>query len=256
MSKPKLIFKFNRINDNTKESLKESYLWFSPASNLNDPFDLQYRFSERLWQEILDKLVDDFEQGLAKKLEEQDKSGAGATLGQLSRRKIESEKFREDTMKLIREQIQYSVCCFTEQDDNILMWSHYAENHSGICLMYDLSETPELWPVFNPVVYSDDYPICDSYDEVNKKGIFTKSKHWSYEREWRVLNFATSGKMTINKKSLKGIIFGCRTRIDKAEEIVKICNDAGYQNLEYFKMKQNSEEYKLDKLTLSIRINK
>ena len=28
------------------------------------------------------------------------------------------------------------VCCFSGKDDNILMWSHYADSHQGICLRF------------------------------------------------------------------------------------------------------------------------
>ena len=42
MEKPPLIYKYTRINENLKSSLRESYIWFSKSDSLNDPFDLAY----------------------------------------------------------------------------------------------------------------------------------------------------------------------------------------------------------------------
>jgi len=49
----------------------------------------------------------------------------------------------------------YLVVCLNEKKDNILMWSHYAKNHTGFCIEYDhkslVSGAPRLrllYPVF------------------------------------------------------------------------------------------------------------
>ncbi len=33
------------------------------------------------------------------------------------------------------------VICFSSNYDNILMWSHYANNHKGICIEFDLNDS-------------------------------------------------------------------------------------------------------------------
>ncbi len=30
------------------------------------------------------------------------------------------------------------VICFSERSDSLLMWSHYADNHNGICIEFDI----------------------------------------------------------------------------------------------------------------------
>jgi hypothetical protein len=62
--------------------------------------------------------------------------------------------------------------------------------------------------------------------------------------------FEKHGKYPINKESLRGIFFGCKTPLAEAKEVVKICADAGYKDLEYYKMLENESEYKLDKRRL------
>ena len=56
------------------------------------------------------------------------------------------------------------IACFTERKDNMLMWSHYADRHSGFVLEYDIKQVvfptsdtqPSSHPaILFPVIYSD-----------------------------------------------------------------------------------------------------
>lgn len=47
------------------------------------------------------------------------------------------------------------VKCFTPKDANILMWSHYANSHKGICLEFDTLADPEFFVYTINVVYSE-----------------------------------------------------------------------------------------------------
>ena len=47
---------------------------------------------------------------------------------------------KELTQKWNQFKKEIAVCCFTEQVDNFLMWSHYADCYNGICLEYDKNE--------------------------------------------------------------------------------------------------------------------
>lgn len=51
------------------------------------------------------------------------------------------------------------MSCFTESNDNSLMWSHYAEQNTGICVEYDLkklinSKADVLKHIF-PIIYME-----------------------------------------------------------------------------------------------------
>jgi len=139
MEKLKLIYKYARLNDNIKSSIRESYLWFCPAKNLNDPFDLQYRLSDSCMLQVFEQIKDE----LGTELAQQPNNNMGIIKGLMHQYKT-NERFRDYMMKSLRQKASYSVCCFTEKEDDILMWSHYGGNHSGICLMYNLEEIPNL----------------------------------------------------------------------------------------------------------------
>ncbi len=108
------------------------------------------------------------------------------------------------------------MTCLTETNNNTLMWSHYANNHEGICVEYDLkllqTDPYGICKHLFPILYSDVRPstrninsLLKSHNEL-KKAIdenyiydgdemlddilpmfLTKGSEWKYEREWRII---------------------------------------------------------------------
>jgi hypothetical protein len=75
------------------------------------------------------------------------------------------------------------------------MWSHYASHHKGIVaefestslLHYD-NQDISLNLAALPVDYDDKKPLISKFDrEFEKKCLLTKSNHWCYEEESRVV---------------------------------------------------------------------
>lgn len=112
------------------------------------------------------------------------------------------------------------IACFTERKDNMLMWSHYADRHSGFVLEYDIKQVvfptsdtqPSSHPaILFPVIYSDkrldathigkslmdDFLISlkgENNSSIVLPDIFiylkvflNKAKCWGYENEWRLI---------------------------------------------------------------------
>ncbi len=86
------------------------------------------------------------------------------------------------------------VLSLTETHDNLLMWSHYAEKHTGMVIefveehpiFYELKIPPDNPRFFQNVKYTSDRPIWGTMDEKNVHDlILTKSIEWEYERELR-----------------------------------------------------------------------
>lgn len=103
-----------------------------------------------------------------------------------------------------------TVTCFSASGwDNQLMWSHYANSYSGICVEYDFKMMDKFIGFMYPVDYSSVRPTISLKDmgltefrfdengkliteEVNIRAIFSyllaKNNCWSYEEEWRIIN--------------------------------------------------------------------
>lgn len=74
------------------------------------------------------------------------------------------------------------VLCFSKTWTNPVQWSHYANNHKGICLGFDVPEEN---------LYKVNYvkERLSHNGEIDKsfmiKSLTTKFNHWSYEEEYR-----------------------------------------------------------------------
>lgn len=93
----------------------------------------------------------------------------------------------------------FLIGCLATDPKNRLMWSHYANSHSGFCIEYDFNSLKdEILPL--PIIYSETRPLIpwkvafDRSPESIKAathdlmlGLLTKDKAWEYENEWRVL---------------------------------------------------------------------
>lgn len=98
---------------------------------------------------------------------------------------------------------QARVLCLTTDHSNHAMWGNYAESHAGCVLGFRHVEelsTPLL--AAKEVSYSQEHPVVGSgldfllygdSPELREKTLqaicFTKTPVWSYEREWRVLDW-------------------------------------------------------------------
>lgn len=142
------------------------------------------------------------------------------------------------------------IGCLSEirpsEHNSILMWSHYANNHKGICVEYNtrdiitavinvlkLPEVTDLnnWNIF--MVLPVDYIINlrSTNPEVTMLkypdwfvNIFKKLNHWEYEKEWRI----TYGHEYIETIPLvpQKIYCGCRI-LDKDKLLIeKLCNNS------------------------------
>ncbi len=102
---------------------------------------------------------------------------------------------------------------FSEEKSSLLMWAHYADNYSGMCVEYDFSKLSEtllfhLYPVYYSAKRSTsrhlEWVIAEHKDlkRINEEKYYpnecdwlkdimslflSKSMSWAYEKEWRIL---------------------------------------------------------------------
>ncbi len=136
-------------------------------------------------------------------------------------------------------QKRYRVYCLTTKSADTLMWSHYAQNHTGICLEFRCAN--DVLSSALQVIYCETYPPLDLADEDPQAALLpllTKAKVWEYEEEYRLI--AQEEAEALNRESLitknnflllpdaalASIIVGCvaptATR-DAVRDIVRRC---------------------------------
>lgn len=152
----------------------------------------------------------------------------------------------------IREEIRNTTgihCFFSEIPNSALMWAHYADNHKGFCIEYDV-DMEKAVGLFE-VEYSSKPPTPSptefifSPEETFSRIVTTKRIEWHYEKEWRLvylkaLNNNEKGKKIKMPDYLKpvGIILGDRFDFNNRGRI-KMIEDMGIECItyEYFKDK-------------------
>ena len=173
-----VIYKYCRgINRDWKMAIKPE-LWLCQAGKFNDPFDCAFLYNCRS-KEIYDRKTE-YELAVKESMAqfEQDKKS-----------------------KSLQESVFISF--LSEKCDSMLMWSHYSDEHKGLCLGFDLKSLIQKYDFF-PVIYSNRMPKVKNADIDNKsallKSILTKSKEWSYEQEWRIIEINKDIAGTAGKK--------------------------------------------------------
>ncbi|MDO8434574.1 MAG: DUF2971 domain-containing protein [Candidatus Binatus sp.] len=120
------------------------------------------------------------------------------------------------------------IYSLSELCDDILMWSHYASSHRGICLVFAGEMFPE--GVVKPIIYpsNNEYPKTNLFtsnsDEQRDAILLTKAKHWEYEREWRVIVSGGPGYHAFEPDWLVGIIFGSQTSVPHIAEVKRMAH--------------------------------
>lgn len=263
----KLFFKYRSL-DNIKDiegiidSLIENKLAFSSPNNFNDPFDSAFwvrnKGTKEDWEEHLFWL--DLDEETVRYVLTKELKKVGENIYVYSKNIDSTSK---DYNKIVGKFIQ--ILSLSQINDNILMWSHYASNHKGICLCFKAelkddklgfylnSEFLQLYEV----KYQKKFPNPINMLEINMKNFIdfltTKYIDWKYEKEWRLLvqNTEENNKLSFkkyNKYSLEGIIFGLHTPTDCIKKIYETVKkhylDEGY-NINFYKCKWIEGKYSI-----------
>jgi hypothetical protein len=222
-------------DDYTLINLENNQLYFTGAHDFNDPFDCRVRGHFKGTKE---QMIKYFKEN-ADDYSENDVTLINSEPGDII---VVNEFETEVILDVIKLPL---TCCFTEDAKNVLMWSHYANHHKGICLRFKVEENQDSSEgkyLFNlnsvpmqmyQVRYNrtKDYPECVNFlDETHGEQVanflITKLKCWCYEKEHRIILYDDATNIhKFDKKDLESIIFGCRIKCENAKKIRKIIED-------------------------------
>ncbi len=111
------------------------------------------------------------------------------------------------------------ISCFSKDKKSILMWSHYANSHQGICIGYDMDidyiRKNNLY--ISKIVYGE---TESKYDNMLKKIFYQKNKIWKYEKEYRIISLKKQGDYII-APLIKEIVFGLNCKENDIKKIKK-----------------------------------
>ena len=125
-----------------------------------------------------------------------------------------------------REVDRTGVLSLSSTHENILMWSHYACSHSGVCLQFRVVVDPPFFTPAMPVTYTRDLPmpnlLGEDRHERAQQLLLTKAEDWAYEREWRILEpDRVPGSRSFPPKLLSAIIRGVKMSQANKDTVMK-----------------------------------
>ena len=205
-----LLYRYQPINKYTIENLIHKKNWASNPIKFNDPFEFNLRSGGLINTEC--KLVDINEKELL---------------------------IRNEIIKTLS---SMGVVSYSESYDNILLWSHYAFNHQGMCLVFEVND-PKYLHLFKVKYRKKIFNTGFKNSSKNHALLYTKSKSWAYEKEHRQI-FMYNERYFDYPGELKEVIFGCQCSISDISTIIKICNS---DNITYSKMFIQQDTFNLSK---------
>jgi len=163
----------------------------------------------------------------------------------------------------------YGIFCSSINKDSLLMWSHYADHHRGVVLELqpDIDNDSALL-LSRPVRYSNERPLLhrtprdlversllmsskDKGKAILEPLIYTKSKEWEYEGEYRLAcprfipKGASEGFLSLYPRELSRIYFGCRMPDEQRQELKTLARNLN-SDVGFSRAVMARREYSLD----------
>ena len=213
----------------TNKIILNSSLYFSEIKNFNDPYDCRLSFQQEY---TLSERAEYFTQ-LA------DENTCNFTLEQYLEKYPDNQSFIDlrntITKKLIN---KLGVLSLSTNPNNILMWSHYSNNHTGLVFQFTFKKSSKCFLRPFVVDYEDKYDLLsytsDFKTEVLKL-MLTKHTGWKYETEVRIIDLDFQGEKKFKKYELTSIIFGALAKDDDIDRTMNLCKQNGFEHVKFSK---------------------
>ena len=284
---PKQIYKYFRDCGYTRDNLKTDTVWLCSPDAYNDPYDCAFTISEDIVVEAAIRTV--FEPRVAT-YNLQDVISAGEIekakrnkkpllaiaeyismlIGKMPERNLKQmdelassvlpELINNIVSFLPRMQTVTKVCSFSAIHDSIIMWSHYADNHKGFCVEYEIKPLMDghaCWQNLYKVIYSSklydltrwaELMIGPDQDQSNSIYPLLATIHkfdgWKYEEEWRLvlLDSKPNDDRNYNVPTPIRVFLGSKMETSSKEELRAICENT---NIEVWEMHRVSNSFEL-----------
>ena len=234
------LYKYYRYSKRLLEILATKSLWLSKPSQFNDPFDGKFYIppstSERETEEDIKALLERVPKYRDTKLTESEKANWQGNDEMIAK-------------KIKRQLSGVGIFSMSGTWESILMWSHYADGHRGVCLEFEVDRAAPEGVHLQAVTYTSAYPEFSTRDfptdtEKFMAAFLTKSPEWEYEREWRLTSLEGE-KLIPWPFTLRAVIFGHRLLEQPRSTIRAVLR--GDVGIRFFEAKPCDREYKMIK---------
>lgn len=283
--RPKRFYKYRGFSNLTLSMLVEDVVYFADPMTFNDPLDTRPTLSTDLeanhLEDILSKLVEQrtiAEMSAAAKSISYRGPKTMDHIARQSRKKVDRllEEIRyhatnpeyeiDDPSKyLLGQYVQEEllrrydkgVFSLAERANCPLMWSHYGDQHRGLCIGYSVpvSAAGELYKMQyggSRMVNASTVSAMLSGDSVAQLAVdeavlLKKAKPWGYEREWRLLG--SRGEQS-SPLELEEVVFGMRCEESVKYTVLKALEQRD-RKVHFFEIRERPNSFLLYKKYLN-----
>lgn len=272
-NQPKKVYRYQRFSAMTLQSLCHDELYFSDPAAFNDPLDCQPTVesdSDRCTlRQLLTELVKrrvvaetlvaltNARLGGVKAAAHAKRLGEQAVRNELvnieynatnpeykvSQEEAECRLLTYEIQRELLKQYDRGVCCFSVSVNNPLLWSHYGDQHRGLCIGYGFDRVPK--PKLQKVIYGGSRTVwtsliarallekeTEAQNSLDRDVLLRKAPSWRYEREWRLLGNRGVQDSTL---ALEDLTFGLRCE-DALMHAVISSLEPREESVRFFKM--------------------
>ena len=282
---PKRLYKYRDFGNRTLDMVVSDNVYYADPSTFNDPLDTRPSLETNLDEAELEKILRSF----VERRTSVDMSAAAKTIKyrgpktmdhikRHSRRQadqlIEEIKFHamdpeydsEDQQRLLLghyievellRQYDKGIVSLAERATCPLMWSHYGDQHRGVCIGYSVpvNAAGDLHKVEyggSRLVAASKVAAMLSGDDVargqvDEAVLLRKARSWGYEREWRLIG---PRGLQNSPLELEEIIFGMRCEASVKYAVVKALEDRD-RLVKFYEMLEVPGTFKLKKCALN-----
>ncbi|MDR3611882.1 MAG: DUF2971 domain-containing protein [Ignavibacteriaceae bacterium] len=276
------LYKYRNLSTRTEDIFKDRKIWLAQPATLNDPFECKFEDFEASQlqakaRETMGIQLSGFVMTahMAHENSEDFFGIKGKDIKHLLRRiksanslskkyRIANEFFSErgamgfsdpngHAKSLQNQMSEVGVFSLSEDPTNMLMWSHYSDNHKGLAIGFLQTPDSKLSDdkFCRPIIYSDEPNKFDfnkghiaglvyskdeegsvksmsyiSIDDVQvQKALFTKTTVWAYEKEWRYL-MPKFGPYDFPAQ-ISELVFGLKCSDDDCMKYIDLCKEIG-----------------------------
>ncbi|MGK4441436.1 DUF2971 domain-containing protein [Yersinia proxima] len=244
-------YKYIKLTD-LEYFIKNKTIKFTNPLDFNDPFDCNFPYHDELFADVFERyMVENRKKMFPDHHEEISKFTAHFI-------KPTFDSIKDKLIKNFRElwdnQIpNYRILCLSTNNDNILMWSHYADYHQGAIVEIDINKLrlPTPTPknrnmLMKGIIKYDKYhyhiktimdktlnhlnnkldkkAICQSFLDSLCEYLMYKMPEWEYENEYRMVISKNNDMLhiddtiSIDQGAVKRVILGCCAQKSKPKE--------------------------------------
>lgn len=156
----------------------------------------------------------------------------------------------------------YRVVCLSANFNNLIMWSHYSKNHTGLLITFDTSQilvdgqklsdhVQEVDYVEDMILVPDNFPAIGKAEQVSiiYKSTHKKYKDWKYEQEYRaIVNFDHAEKkryIDIPPESIVEVVLGLHCDLETELNIKSILQGSEYRHVKLKRAFLDDRKYRM-----------